>query len=114
MKIVMHDEQSLGLGCKVVSPNAGMVLRLFEKENVMYGDYAQPPDTITALPGQVTTIRATFDKPGRYVWHCHVLAHTDHQMMRVFHVGDQMVNFQKECRMVTTIAPLQSGNCRSR
>jgi hypothetical protein len=88
MKIVMHDGQSLGLGYKVVSPNAGMVLTLFEKDNVMYGDYAQPLDTITALPGQVTTIRATFDKPGRYVWHCHVLAHEDHQMMRVFHVGD--------------------------
>jgi hypothetical protein len=86
--ILMHDGKSLGLGYKAVSPNAGTVLSLFEKENVMYGDYTQPLDTITALPGQVTTIRATFDKPGRYVWHCHVLTHEDHQMMRVFHVGD--------------------------
>jgi Multicopper oxidase len=67
-----------------------MALTLFEKDNVMYSDYAQPLDTITALPGQVTTIRATFDKPGRYVWHCHVLSHEDHQMMRVFHVGDYL------------------------
>jgi hypothetical protein len=88
MNILMHDGKSLGLGYKVVSPNAGTVLTLFEKDNVMYGDYTQPLDTITALPGQVTTIRATFDKPGRYVWHCHVLAHEDHQMMRVFNVGD--------------------------
>jgi Multicopper oxidase len=88
MNILMHDGKSLGLGYKAVSPNAGMVLTLFEKDNVMYSDYAQPLDTITALPGQVTTIRATFDKPGRYVWHCHVLSHEDHQMMRVFHVGD--------------------------
>jgi hypothetical protein len=37
---------------------------------------AQPPeyyeesdkDMVIALPGQVTTIRAKFDKPGRYVW----------------------------------------------
>jgi len=25
-------------------------------------------DMVVALPGQVTTIRAKFDKPGRYVW----------------------------------------------
>jgi heme/copper-type cytochrome/quinol oxidase subunit 2 len=42
---------------------------------------------VTALPGQVTRIKATFDKPGRYVWHCHILSHEDHEMMRVLHVG---------------------------
>jgi len=46
-----------------------------------------PKDMVTALPGQVTRIRATFDKPGRYVWHCHILSHEDHEMMRVLHVG---------------------------
>ncbi|KAG7341757.1 cupredoxin [Nitzschia inconspicua] len=86
--LLMHDGISMGVGYIATSPNAGKVMTLFEKDNVMYGDYAQRLDTITALPGQVTTIRATFDKPGRFVWHCHVLAHEDHQMMRVFHVGD--------------------------
>jgi Multicopper oxidase len=86
--MLMHDGKSMGVGYQAVSPNTGPTLTLFEKDNVMYGDYFQRLDTITALPGQVTTIRATFDKPGRYVWHCHVLAHEDHQMMRVFHVGD--------------------------
>jgi len=86
--MLMHDGKSMGVGYQAVSPNTGPILTLFEKDNVMYGDYFQRLDTITALPGQVTTIRATFDKPGRYVWHCHVLAHEDHQMMRVFHVGD--------------------------
>ena len=38
-------------------------------------------------PGQITRIKATFDKPGRYVWHCHILSHEDHEMMRVLHIG---------------------------
>ena len=46
-----------------------------------------PKDMVTALPGQVTRINTTFDKPGRYVWHCHILSHEDHEMMRVMHVG---------------------------
>jgi FtsP/CotA-like multicopper oxidase with cupredoxin domain len=46
-----------------------------------------PKDMVMALPGEMTRIKMTFDKAGRYVWHCHILSHEDHEMMRAFHVG---------------------------
>ncbi len=39
-------------------------------------------DTILAPPGTVTRVVATFDIPGTYVWHCHILSHEEHDMMR--------------------------------
>jgi spore coat protein A, manganese oxidase len=47
-----------------------------------------PKDTVIAYPGEVTRIRAMFDKPGLFVWHCHILEHEDHEMMRPFRVMD--------------------------
>ena len=44
-------------------------------------------DTVIAYPDEVTRIRAHFDKPGLFVWHCHILEHEDHEMMRPFRVG---------------------------
>jgi FtsP/CotA-like multicopper oxidase with cupredoxin domain len=39
-------------------------------------------DSVTAPGGQVTRVQATFDRRGRYVWHCHILDHEDNEMMR--------------------------------
>jgi FtsP/CotA-like multicopper oxidase with cupredoxin domain len=42
---------------------------------------------VQAQPGTVTRITATFDKVGTWVWHCHILSHEDHEMMRRFRVA---------------------------
>jgi hypothetical protein len=39
-------------------------------------------DTARMNPGEVTTIRVKFDLPGNFVWHCHILEHEEHDMMR--------------------------------
>jgi FtsP/CotA-like multicopper oxidase with cupredoxin domain len=44
-------------------------------------------DTVIAYPGEITRVKATYDLPGFYVWHCHILEHEDNEMMRPFHVG---------------------------
>jgi len=44
-------------------------------------------DTVIAYPGQVTRIRAQFNTPGQYVWHCHIVEHEDNEMMRPFRIG---------------------------
>jgi len=43
-------------------------------------------DTVLAFPGEVTKVRAFFDIPGRYVYHCHIIDHEDNEMMRPFQV----------------------------
>jgi FtsP/CotA-like multicopper oxidase with cupredoxin domain len=45
-------------------------------------------DTVIALPGEITWIKAKFDRAGLYVWHCHILEHEDNEMMRPFFVGE--------------------------
>jgi bilirubin oxidase len=44
-------------------------------------------DTVIAYPGQVTRIKAGFDLPGQFVWHCHIVEHEDNEMMRPLRVG---------------------------
>jgi spore coat protein A len=44
-------------------------------------------DTVIAYPGEVTRIRARFDHPGQFVWHCHIVEHEDNEMMRPYRIG---------------------------
>ena len=44
-------------------------------------------DTVITYPGEVTRILVNFERPGEYVWHCHILSHEDHEMMRRFVVA---------------------------
>jgi len=44
-------------------------------------------DTVIAYPGEITRIKALYDVPGFYVWHCHIVEHEDNEMMRPYHVG---------------------------
>jgi len=44
-----------------------------------------PADEVSGSQGYVR-VRARFDRLGAYMWHCHILAHEDHDMMRPFMV----------------------------
>ena len=78
-----------------VAQHDGTVGVGFRLENIsLHGNERGPDategtrrDMVMALPGEVTRIKMTFTKPGRYVWHCHILSHEDHEMMRPLHVG---------------------------
>ncbi len=86
--VVQHNG-AVGSGRRIVHPESpatdyGPDVTLDEGDGYVENT---PRDMVIALPGQITRIKARFDKPGRYVWHCHILSHEDHEMMRVLHVG---------------------------
>ena len=81
-QVVVQHNGDQGHGFRLVNLTYGPAVPLMDE----YVENA-PKDMVTALPGQITRIKTTFDKPGRYVWHCHILSHEDHEMMRVLHVG---------------------------
>ena len=83
-RVLVNHDGSIGEGYMFQNPTYGDDVDLTTLPEYVTNF---PNDMVTALPGQITTIRAKFDKPGRFVWHCHILAHEDHEMMRVFHVG---------------------------
>ncbi len=48
----------------------------------LYPEDTGNQDTVWVGPGEVLRVIAKFDRPGSYVWHCHILSHEDHDMMR--------------------------------
>ncbi len=44
-------------------------------------------DTVIAYPGEITRVKATFDRAGLFVWHCHIVEHEDNEMMRPYRIG---------------------------
>jgi bilirubin oxidase len=44
-------------------------------------------DTVVAYPGEITRVKALFDRPGLFVWHCHIVEHEDNEMMRPYFIG---------------------------
>jgi FtsP/CotA-like multicopper oxidase with cupredoxin domain len=64
------------------------------KRQVIGGEVRSPEpwelgykDTVIAYPGEITTVKALFDIPGLFVWHCHIVEHEDNEMMRPYFVG---------------------------
>ncbi|HUG33175.1 MAG TPA: multicopper oxidase domain-containing protein, partial [Anaerolineales bacterium] len=63
--------------------------------DVQLAGAARPPeawesgfkDTVIAYPAEVTRIRAQFNTPGQFVWHCHIVEHEDNEMMRPYRIG---------------------------
>lgn len=43
-------------------------------------------DTVICPPGQVTRVLVNFPRAGKYVYHCHILSHEEHDMMRWYQV----------------------------
>jgi len=65
-------------------------------------------DTVDCPPGMVTTVIAKFDIAGsKYVWHCHILSHEEHDMMRPMAVtGSAVLNFSAgTCGSITGVNP---------
>ena len=42
-----------------------------------------------AYPGEITRVKARFDRAGQYVWHCHIIEHEDNEMMRPYEMREQ-------------------------
>ena len=57
----------------------------FQKHGMLDANEMGWKDTVRVNPGELVSIAATFDSfTGRYMYHCHLLEHEDHDMMRPF------------------------------
>lgn len=57
----------------------------------LYPEDSGAQDTSWVGSHEMIGIAANFDIAGEYVWHCHILSHEDHDMMRPYEVIDGML-----------------------
>ena len=81
MQLVNRQKFSAAIDMQTGKP---FNIRLHGPPQLPTADEAGWKDTYIMYPGQVTRVIATFDLPGMYVWHCHILSHEDHEMMRPY------------------------------
>ncbi|MDB5957013.1 multicopper oxidase domain-containing protein [Ramlibacter sp.] len=62
-------------------------VKLLGKVRKPAAEEAGKKDTAKMFPGEVTRVIAKFNRPGEYLYHCHILSHEDHEMMRPYYVG---------------------------
>lgn len=83
MQLISRQKFSASLDMETGKPSN---IRLIGQQKLPTADEAGWKDTYIMYPGEVTRVIATFDLAGQYVWHCHILSHEDHEMMRPFFV----------------------------
>ena len=99
MHVHLGEFQMLGLYASIptIDPQTGAVIGyelgdLIDTRSDLAGIQNISPedtglqDTVWLGPNEAIKIIMTFDRPGDYVWHCHMLSHEDHDMMRPFKV----------------------------
>jgi spore coat protein A len=71
-----------------------VMFEVVDRERIDTGEVRGPEpaetgrkDTVVAFPEEITRVKATFDRAGLFVWHCHLLEHEDHEMMRPYRIG---------------------------
>jgi spore coat protein A len=70
----------------VAPPDCGEIPGCNPSQYALVPNESGPKDTVRVPPGGYVRIRARFDRLGVYMWHCHILAHEEHDMMRPFEV----------------------------
>jgi FtsP/CotA-like multicopper oxidase with cupredoxin domain len=87
-------EAEVGEEIRMHVVNIGDQIHSFHAHNVThYSEYALegrawPANTLPLVPGAADTLRLTFNKPGIWLFHCHVVNHADAGMIGVFVISD--------------------------
>lgn len=66
-------------------------------------------DTAPAYPGEVLRVKVKFELPGLYAWHCHILSHEDHEMMRPYFTGDMTLMSHRQSTALPLVLELHQN-----